>query len=87
MPYLSNLIYKIKGIDPFYGEVHKEQISLYQQYFSRLLDSLDIDTQTKWSQSKEYDLNQMKKDEESMEKIATMMRHKIIFLQQYFKLC
>jgi len=63
---------KIKGIDPFYGEVNTKQIGLYQHYFSKIINSIDIDTQTKWSQSKGYDRQQMSSDEEVMEKLITL---------------
>lgn len=72
MSFLSRMKNKIKGIDPFYEEVKTEQIDLYQHYFSKLVNSIDIDTQTKWSQSKDYDRQQMSKDEEAMEKIITV---------------
>lgn len=72
MPFLSKIINKFKGIDPFYEEVKTDQIGLYQHYFYKIINSIDIDTQTNWSQSKDYDRNQMKKDEEVMEKIATL---------------
>ncbi len=70
MSFLSKMKNKIKGIDPFYEEVKTEQIDLYQHYFSKLISSIDIDTQTKWSQSKDYNRQQMAKDEEVMEKIV-----------------
>jgi hypothetical protein len=60
---------KVKRIDPFYEEIKTEQIGLYQHYFIKLISSIDIDTQTKWSQSEQYDKEQMAKDEEIMENI------------------
>ena len=72
MSFLSRMKNKIKGIDPCYEEVKTEQVGLYQHYFSKLINSIDIDTQTKWSQSKDYDRQQMAKDEEVIEKIVTL---------------
>jgi hypothetical protein len=72
MSFFSRIKTKIKGIDPFYEEVRTEQIGLYQHYFSKLINSIDIDTQTMWSQSKDYDKQQMAKDEEVIEKIVTV---------------
>lgn len=70
MSFLSGIKNKFKSIDPFYEDVKMEQIDLYQHYFSKLISSIDLDTQTKWSQSKDYDRKQMEKDEEIMGKIA-----------------
>jgi len=64
--------YKMKNSDPFYEELKTQQIGLYQRYFSRLINSVDIDTQTKWSQSKDYDRHNMEKDEEIMESIINI---------------
>ncbi len=72
MSFLSRMKNKVKGTDPFYEEVKTEQIGLYQHYFSKLINSIDIDTQTKWSQSNDYDRQQMAKDEEIMERIIAV---------------
>ncbi len=70
MSIFSKVKNKITGIDSFYGEVQREQIGLYQHYFDKIIDSIDIDTQTKWSKSEKYNREQMEKDEDAMEIIA-----------------
>ncbi len=70
MSIFSKVKNKIIGIDSFYGEVQREQIGLYQHYFDKIINSVDIDTQTKWSKSEKYNREQMAKDEDAMEIIA-----------------
>jgi hypothetical protein len=81
-----------EGIDPYFLEIRKEQIPLYQRYFEKVIQSIDVDTQTNWSMSKPYDKNQFRKDEDVMESIilgeATQEGLSPAFLQvivhQYF---
>lgn len=69
MSILSNVKSKITGVDPFYEEVRREEIGLYQHYFEKVINSIDIDTQTMWSKSEDYNREQMAQDEDAMEKI------------------
>ena len=55
--------------DRFYSEVPREHISLYQHYFTKVINSIDVDTETNWSMSKPYNKEQFKKDEAVMEEI------------------
>lgn len=72
MSIFSKLKSKLNGIDPAFEEVKSEQIGLYQHYFDKVINSIDLVTQTNWSQSKEYDRQQMNLDEEVMEKIIAV---------------
>lgn len=72
MNFLTRLKNRIAGRDPFYDEVEEEKIGLYQYYFVRVIDAVDLDTQTKWSQGKDYDRSQMEKDERAMEQIIAV---------------
>jgi len=69
MGIFRNLLNKAKGIDPFFEEIRAEQIGLYQHYFSKVIRSIDVDTETNWSMSKPFDKEQFKKDETIMEAI------------------
>jgi hypothetical protein len=66
---LKRLMNKAKGIDPFFEEVKAEQIGLYQHYFIKVLQSIDVDVETSWSMGKPYDKERFQKDEYIMEKI------------------
>lgn len=63
MSFFSKVKKKLEGVDPQYEEVKLEQIDIYQKYFIKVISSIDIDTQTKWSQSKEYSKSQMNRDD------------------------
>lgn len=69
MGFLKHLTNKVKGIDPLYNIVQTEQIRLYQHYFEKVINSIDVNTQTNWSLNKPYSQLQFKKDEETMERI------------------
>jgi len=43
-----------QGIYPFYWELRTEQVALYQHYFKRMLNSVDIQNLTDRSQGREY---------------------------------
>jgi hypothetical protein len=72
MSLLSKLKSKIKGVDPFYEEVRTEQIGLYQRYFQKVLNSIDVETQTAWARGRDYNAQQMARDEERMEKLIAL---------------
>jgi hypothetical protein len=62
MGMLKRLMNKAKGIDPFFEEVKAEQIGLYQHYFIKVLQSIDVDVETSWSMGKPYDKERFQKD-------------------------
>jgi len=72
MRIFKSLISKVRGIDPFFEEVKKDQIGLYQHYFSKVIRSIDVDTETNWSMSKPIDNEQFRKDETIMEEIIVV---------------
>jgi len=53
MGIFSGIKNKIKGIDPFYEQIKNEEIGLYQHYFNKIILSIDIGNQTKWSKSQQ----------------------------------
>lgn len=66
---MKKLIAKIKGIDPFYSEIRKDRVGLYQAYFERLLEVVNIDNFTKRSTGEEYDKAVADQDDITIEKI------------------
>lgn len=92
MGILSGIKNKIKGIDPFYEQIKNEQIDLYQHYFNKIILSIDIGNQTKWSKSQSYNKEQMNKDDDLMENIiineakkeGLIPRFLQVMLNQYF---
>lgn len=69
MRIMKRLIAKIKGTDPFYSEMEKNKIGLYQKYFDRLLKSVNVDNFTNRSAGKEYDKAVARQDDITIEKI------------------
>ncbi|NTU50623.1 MAG: hypothetical protein HGA87_07110 [Desulfobulbaceae bacterium] len=69
MSFLKGLLNKAKGIDPFFEDVKTEQIDLYQHYFKKVIQSVDVSTQTGWSMGKSYDREQFLRDQDLMEQI------------------
>lgn len=67
---MKRLIAKIKGIDPFYLEIKKSQVELYQAYFERLLEAINVDNYTKRSSGEEYDKAVANLDDNTIEKIT-----------------
>ena len=66
---MKRLIAKIKGIDSFYSEIKKSQVELYQAYFERLLEAVNVDNYTKRSSGEEYDKAVANLDDNTIEKI------------------
>jgi hypothetical protein len=67
---VKKLIAKIKGIDPFYSEIRKNQVELYQAYFERLLKAVNVDNFTKRSSGEEYDKTVADQDDKKIENIV-----------------
>lgn len=66
---MRKFIARIRGIDPFYSDIRKNQVDLYQKYFERLLNVVDIDNSTKRSRGEDYDKAISEKDEMTIESI------------------
>jgi len=66
---MRKFIARIRGIDPFYSEILKNQVDLYQKYFARLLNTVDIENSTKRSRGEDYDSIVSDKDNKAIEKI------------------
>lgn len=92
MGIFSGIKNKIKGIDPFYEQIKNEEIGLYQHYFNKIILSIDISNQTKWSKSQGYNKEQLDKDDDLMENIiineakkdGLIPRFLQVMLNQYF---
>lgn len=85
---LKKIKSKIKGIDEFYLDLDAEQIALYQKYFSRMIDSVDIHNLTERSLSRNYDQKKINSDYDKIEKIlneAEKDNLTSIFLQVMFE--
>ena len=67
---MRKFIARIRGIDPFYSEIRKNQVDLYQKYFERLLNTLEIDNSTKRTRGEDYDKATSERDEKTIEKIV-----------------
>jgi len=65
----KGLMSKLKGIDPFYEDLKIEQLALYHHYFSKVICSIDIINNTRWSRRESYDKARLEADEEIMERI------------------
>ena len=90
---MKKLIAKIKGIDPFYSEIKKNQVGLYQAYFERLLLSINVDNFTRRNSGEKYDNKVANQDGNIIEKIITkeaqikddlLPVYLQIILEQYF---
>jgi len=60
---------RLKGIDSFYADVNVEQIALYQHYFKKVINAVDVPNNTRWSRSEPYDRVRFEADDEVMYKI------------------
>jgi hypothetical protein len=65
----KRMLSKLKGIDPFYEDMKVEQIALYQHYFAKIIQAVDVSNSTSWSRSEPYDRSRLAADDEVMEKI------------------
>ena len=64
---------KIKGVDPFYALIKREQIDLYQYFFKKIIQSVNVDNYTNFviKGKGSYDKDQLLKDEDIIEKIIS----------------
>ena len=53
----------------FYREMKKEQIALYQDYFNKSLNSVDIHNNSEWASGRNYDKDKLAKDDAIMKDI------------------
>ena len=66
---IKKLIAKIKGIDPFYSEIKKSQVKLYQRYFERILDEVHLINLSNRCFSQEFDKKLAERDDRIMQQI------------------
>jgi len=67
LSYIKNYI---EGKDPFYDVIETEQIDLYQYFFNKTIESVNVDNYTGWTKGKgNYDESQLAKDDKIMEQI------------------
>ena len=66
MLWLKRIKAKFKGVDDFYVDLRFADLAAYQRMFDSVLGSIDIDTETAWSRSEEYDKVQLEKDEQTI---------------------
>lgn len=57
---------KLKGVDDFYVDLRFSEIGAYQQIFDHAIRSIDIETETAWSRSEEYDREKFDRDENTI---------------------
>lgn len=69
MSILRSIRVKLLGIDPAYDCIRLNELPLYQHYFERSLNAIDLRTQTAWSMGRPYDKDQFRRDEQAMEQI------------------
>ena len=90
---LRKFIARLKGIDSFYAELPSKNIALYQKYFERLLNSVDIENCTKRSMGKDYDRSISERDDTIIERIiveeaqakgSLVPGYLQVILEQYF---
>lgn len=70
MIWLDKIKAKVQGIDEFYVDIPKEHLGLYQNYFNKILNEVDLNTQTRWSAGKDFDKDQLDRDFVTMERIV-----------------
>lgn len=63
------MVAKLKSVDAFYDDVKAEQIGLYQHYFARVIQAVDVRNSTRWSRSSSYDRARLAADDQLTEKI------------------
>ncbi len=67
---LKGLLQRLKGAPSFYEDVRPEQVGLYQHYVTKILRSVNVENNTKWSRGdKSYDRELLQSDDEKMEQI------------------
>lgn len=60
---------KMRGIDPAYADVPAAKVAEYQYYIDKVLAAIDIQTQTAWSMSHQFNKEQFRRDEVVMAEI------------------
>ena len=55
--------------DEFYEEINEDQMPLYQKYLDGVLAVVDVENNTLWSKSEEYDKERFERDGRLMEKV------------------
>ncbi len=58
------------GVDPFYWEMKREQIALYQHCFRQMLDAVDVNNLTEQSNGKDYSPEVSARDYAELDKIV-----------------
>jgi len=58
-----------RNVDPLYAAINIEDVGVYKRYFDNIIAHVDVDNYTKWSMSRDYDRNQLQKDDAWMYQI------------------
>jgi hypothetical protein len=67
---LKRITNKLRGIDSFYAGIDLGKIDLYQRYFQKILDSVDVANFTQWgARDSGYNKAQAQKDKATIEAI------------------
>ena len=61
---------KKRVTDPFYMDIHEDQVSVYQGYLDRVVGMIDIENIMQWAKSREYDREALERDDRLLEKIC-----------------
>lgn len=67
---LKGLLQRLKGAPSFYEDVRPQQVGLYQHYVTKILQSVNVENNTKWSRGdKSYDPALLQSDDDKMQQI------------------
>ena len=61
---------KPKITEPAYDDIPMEHIALYQYFFKKIINFIDVDNYTKWARGEKYDKAQIDIDDERMGKFV-----------------
>lgn len=70
MGLLDFLSGKPKITEPAYDDIPMEHIALYQYFFEKIIDFVDVENYTKWAKGHKHDRSQHDVDDERMEKFV-----------------
>ena len=67
---LWKIIARIRGANSFYAKLPTRKIPIYQFYFERILEAIDIDNCSKVPRGENYSIETLPKDDHKIELIA-----------------
>jgi hypothetical protein len=81
----------IETDDPIWSQIPKAQVSEYQRFFDKMLLSIDLDLNTRWSRGVDVDISALDRDTEIQSEISAQAKQAglnetalQIMLWQYF---